>query len=76
MFTKKKNNNLLAILIITICALFRIQDFNNGFWYDEWTTLWFSSTNYNLIDPNNWSYLNKIVHGNGTTVEPTPKIVF
>ena len=51
------------------------QDFDNGFWFDEWTTLWFSNINFSLGDQEYWSYLTYTVHG-AKGSEGTTKLVF
>ena len=73
----KKNKFIILILIITLIGtVLRFQDFNNGFWWDEWTTLWFSNINFNFSDQEYWNYLSYEVHADTGSSEPTPKIVF
>lgn len=73
----KKNKFIILILIITLIGtVLRFQDFNNGFWWDEWTTLWFSNINFNFSDQEHWNYLSYEVHADTGSSEPTPKIVF
>ena len=73
----KKNKFIILILIITLIGtVLRFQDFNNGFWWDEWTTLWFSNINFNFSDQEYWNYLNYEIHADTGSSEPTPKIVF
>ncbi|MDA8861313.1 hypothetical protein N9I55_01095, partial [bacterium] len=73
----KKNKFIILILIITLIGtVLRFQDFNNGFWWDEWTTLWFSNINFNFSDQEYWNYLNYEIHADTGSAEPTPKIVF
>ncbi len=72
-----KNKFIVLILIITLIGtVLRFQDFNNGFWWDEWTTLWFSNINFNFSDQEYWNYLNYEIHADTGSAEPTPKIVF
>ena len=73
----KKNKFIILILIITLIGtVLRFQDFNNGFWWDEWTTLWFSNINFSFSDQEYWNYLSYEVHADTGSSEPTPKIVF
>ena len=73
----KKNKFIILILIITLIGtVLRFQDFNNGFWWDEWTTLWFSNINFNFSDQEYWNYLSYEVHADTGSSETTPKIVF
>jgi hypothetical protein len=73
----KKNKFIILILIITLIGtVLRFQDFNNGFWWDEWTTLWFSNINFSFSDQEYWDYLSYEVHADTGSSEPTPKIVF
>ena len=72
-----KNKFILLFLFITLISVaLRFQDFNNGFWFDEWTTLWFSNINFSFSDQEYWSYLSYEVHADSGSSEPTPKIVF
>ena len=74
MFTK--NKIIILVLFTTlVSAALRFQDFDNGFWFDEWTTLWFSNINFSLGDQEYWSYLTYTVHG-AKGSEGTTKIVF
>ena len=72
-----KNKFILLFLFITLISVaLRFQDFNNGFWFDEWTTLWFSNINFSFSDQEYWDYLSYEVHADSGSSEPTPKIVF
>ena len=71
-----KNKIIILVLFTTlVSAALRFQDFDNGFWFDEWTTLWFSNINFSLGDQEYWSYLTYTVHG-AKGSEGTTKIVF
>jgi uncharacterized membrane protein len=48
MIKKKRNflsKNLILILILTCGILFRWSGINNGYWYDEWSSFYYSNPN-------------------------------
>jgi uncharacterized membrane protein len=48
MIKKKRiflSKNLILILILTCGILFRWSGINNGYWYDEWSSFYYSNPN-------------------------------
>lgn len=42
------SKNLILILILTCGILFRWSGINNGYWYDEWSSFYYSNPNLNV----------------------------
>jgi uncharacterized membrane protein len=45
---KNFNRNLFLIFIITLGVLFRWNGITNGYWYDEWSSFYYSNPNLNI----------------------------
>ena len=74
-FTKNKFI-FLILFIVLIGVVLRFQDFNNGLWFDEWTTLWYSNINHSISDQKYWDYLSFEIHGDTGSSEGTTKVFF
>ena len=46
----KKNQNLFFSLVILLAFFLRTKDLENGYWYDEWSSFFYSNPDYSLVN--------------------------
>jgi uncharacterized membrane protein len=70
----KNNYNLIIIIIFILGCCLRFYGFNTqGYWFDEWTTLWHTNPAFNW---DNFYHFRREFAPGGTEYEATPKIYF
>jgi len=70
----KNNYNLLIVIIFISGCCLRFYGFNTqGYWFDEWTTLWHTNPAFNW--DNFYQFRREFAPG-GTEYEATPKVYF